>query len=194
MATDQFSPLLLQCGSHPCQRLAEQLHLMVVIDGGHGHDRLHRGGAGTRGPQIGAGMEGGQSSVEPGIRDQGREAIHRAEHCGAVFRGANRLGILRSLAKFPNAAALQGLLEGGGWELGCAPAAGHGGFFCLAFSADHGVIGLEHVHEALIEMALPAPDPAMGASPDGAPDQPGRGCLSWHRTTEQLQRSLLGAP
>ena len=76
VSSDQLRLLLLQHRSHTAQRLHQQFLLLRRLQHRQGHDRLGAVDPGTAGPEIGAGMQGGESPVQPGVTHQRREPIH----------------------------------------------------------------------------------------------------------------------
>ena len=65
------------------------------VDGWQGHDGHRTGHRGPTSPEIGAGMQGGESTIEPGITHQCWKAIHALQQrwCSAEVRGILRLGL-----------------------------------------------------------------------------------------------------
>ena len=84
------------------------------------------GDLGSAGPEVGAGVQGGQSSVQPGIADQGREAIHRGQDLATLAAHAEGMGIFWFSGQLTALATAEGLLKGLGGQLGGAATAGHG--------------------------------------------------------------------
>ena len=119
VSSDQLRLLVLQDRSNTAQRLHQQFLLLRRLQHGQGHDRLGAVDLCTAGPEIGAGMEGGESTVQPGVADQRRKPIH------ALQQRRIALDACRILRWPAEPGLVQGGFEGLGRQLGCAPPAGH---------------------------------------------------------------------
>ena len=94
MAADQPRPERLEHRAHTGQALHQLLLLQLRRGLGHGHQRLHAVHPGAAGPQIAAGVQGGEAGVEPGVLHQGGEAIDALQQQRTGLVAAQRHRIL----------------------------------------------------------------------------------------------------
>ena len=86
VTADQGGSLLLEGSAQTREGLAEEPLLHPSIRPGQGDHRLGALHSGSTGPEVGAGMQGGEATVEPGVTHQGGEAIHALQDA-ASFAG-----------------------------------------------------------------------------------------------------------
>ena len=134
-------------------------------------------------------MQGGEASVQPGITDQGGEAIHALQHRRHDTVSAHRQHsrIFRFSAQVADPGLLQGPLQGRRRQFGCTTPAGH------RRGVIHRRVALEHGHEAGVNRAFPAPQQRVGTEELGPPQAPGR-WLPVLEAPQQLQGLALRRP
>ena len=193
MAADQGRPERIEHGAHPRQALEKQFFLQLGPGFRHGHQGLDAGHPGATGPEVAAGVQGGEPGVQPGVVHQGREAIDALQqqllagccgHQGGVFGLGG--------AAWTSAQAGQGAGQGAGGEFGGAASAGHG---FRRGPGSHGGQGVKALHESPVNPLLPAPEPGAGAQGQGPPERQGLGLAApGPAIAEELQGPGLGAP
>ena len=94
MATNQACPERIEHRAHPRQGLQQQFLLQRWRRLRQGHQGLHARHRRATGPEIAAGMQGGEACVEPGVGHQGRKAINALEQQGAIRNGRHHGGVL----------------------------------------------------------------------------------------------------
>ena len=96
------------------------------VNSRHGDDGLGGGDPGSASPEVGAGVQGGEPPIQPGVADQSREAVDGGQYLAALSVGAEGMSIFWFICELFALATAQGLLEGIGGQLGGAATAGHG--------------------------------------------------------------------
>ena len=202
VASDQPCPERIEHRANPRQGLEQQLLLQGRLRLRQGHQGLHTLQICPAGPEIAAGMKSGEAGIEPGVAHQGREAIHALEQQGAIGGHGQHRRILHPVLPLIQGRGAgggrlrpghplqpgQGTLQRSGSELRGATAAGHR-------LRPHRSQGGEALQEALIQVALPAPQPAAGPQGNGPPEQHGpRPLRAPAPIPQQLQRPPLGPP
>ena len=191
VATDQARPH----GTHHRLDAGQGLQQQGFLEGGcllgQGHQGLHRLHRGTAGPEITAGVQGGEAGIEPGVVHQGREAIHALEQPLPASPLAHQGRILRRRQGAIGVQAGQGSLQGCSGQLGRTAAASHG----LPARRGHGGEPAEARHELAINPILPLPQETAGAQSPRAIKGQGPGTTGMPAAiTEQLQGPGLGPP
>ena len=143
------------------------------VNSRHGDDGLGGGDPGSASPEVGAGVQGGEPPIQPGVADQSREAVDGGQYLAALPVGAEGMSIFWFICELFALAASQCLLEGMGGQLGGASTAGHDVNPLALGIRPHRSLGAKAFHEALVELLFPAPQPGMGAQASGSPEQPG---------------------
>ena len=146
VSTDEGRPLFRQHGAHSRQGLHQQLLLLPGLEGRQGHHSLSALHSCSAGPEIGAGVQRRQASVQPGITQESRKAVNALQQRRV---GRDRGGILRSSVQ-PHLPQCR--FQGFGGQLGCTATTGHG---CFRF---HGSSPVKSLHEASVDPPLPAPE------------------------------------
>ena len=131
------------------------------------------GDPGSASPEVGAGVQGGEPPIQPGVADQSREAVYGGQNLPIFFANSDGMSIFWFVGEIFALAASQGLLKGMGGQFGRASTAGHNLDPLALGIRPHSSLGAKTSHEALVELLFPAPKPGMGAQASGAPEQPG---------------------
>ena len=76
VTTDEGGPLFLEGCVNARKGLGQQRLLFRLLEQRQGHHRLSAAHRGPAGPQVGAGVQGRQAAIQPGITHQGGKAIH----------------------------------------------------------------------------------------------------------------------
>ena len=118
----------------------------MAIQQRQGHHRLGTVHACSAGPEIGAGVERRQATVQPGVAQQCWESIHALQQRWVA------LDPCRILRNSNESNLLQGCLQRLGREFGSAASTGHRGL------RGHGCGVAKPLHEALVNAAFPLPE------------------------------------
>ena len=153
VAAKQRNGEWIEHGAHPSKRLKQPLLLQIRSSLRHGKQHLHAVQPRTTGPKVAAGMQRGETRVEPGIVQQSGKPIHALQHLLAINVGGHQRCILWPAERGSPLQPRQSVVQRTGGKLGRTTAASH------RFSGIHGRSATNAGHKATINPVLPAPEP-----------------------------------
>ena len=191
---DQHRAERIQNRAHPRQGLQQQLLLQMRCHLRQGHNGLNAADVSTAGPEIAAGVQGGEPGVQPWIGQQGWKTIHALQQQRPSGIHADQGRVLSGgwiVIGKPGQTG-EGRAQGCSGQLGGAAAAGHR---LGTATGCHSSAAGKARHEVPIDPILPAPEPAAGAEGQRAVGGDGpRTITTPAPISQQLQGHSLGPP